>query len=258
MDEKTTCKTRLDAHRVAVIIPTYNNHKTVAAVIESVLEYASHVIVVNDGSTDQTLQILDNFRQSVHVESYPVNQGKGYALTRGFKIAMQKGFKYALTIDSDGQHFASDFVLFANELDKNPDALMVGSRGMKHDHMAGGSTFANKFSNFWFQLQTATPLPDTQSGFRLYPLHKMGRMKVFTNRYEAELELLVFSAWRGIKMIAVPISVYYAPPGEKVSHFRPFHDFFRISVLNSILVFLAIFYGYPSMGLRKLFQSVLK
>jgi glycosyltransferase involved in cell wall biosynthesis len=254
MDTPTLCKQKLTNYKVAVIIPTYNNIKTVASVIDAVLEYASDVIVVNDGSTDKTLEVLDNYRTKVHVESYPVNRGKGYALTRGFKVAMQKGFSYAITIDSDGQHFASDLPLFAGELDQHPHALMVGSRGMKHDNMAGGSTFANKFSNFWFRLQTATNLPDTQSGFRLYPLHKMGKMKVFTNRYEAELELLVFSAWRGIKMVAVPISVYYAPPEEKVSHFRPFHDFFRISVLNTVLVFMAVCYGYPSMGLRKLFR----
>lgn len=255
MDTPATCKQKLTDNKVAVIIPTYNNIKTVASVIDSVLEYAADVIVVNDGSTDQTLQVLDSFRTKVHVESYPINRGKGYALTRGFKVALQKGFTYAITIDSDGQHFAKDLILFANELEKHPNALMVGSRGMKHDNMAGGSTFANKFSNFWFRLQTATHLPDTQSGFRLYPLNKMGKMFVFTNRYEAELELLVFSAWRGIAMIAVPISVYYAPPEEKVSHFRPFHDFFRISVLNTVLVFMAVCYGYPSMGIRKLFSK---
>lgn len=246
-----TCKEKLDKYKAAVIIPTYNNHKTLNDVIESVCSYANHVIVVNDGSTDNTLEILQSVKNNIHIESYPVNKGKGFAIARGFKKAMNLGFKYAITIDSDGQHFAKDLEVFANELDKYPDALMVGSRGLKHDNMAGGSTFANKFSNFWFRLQTLTSLPDTQSGFRLYPLHKMGKMRIYTNRYEAELELLVFSAWRGIKLIALPISVYYAPPGEKVSHFRPFHDFFRISVLNSVMVILAFCYGYPSMAIRK-------
>lgn len=250
--ESSSYKQILNALKAVVIVPTYNNQGTLTAVLDALLEYTNHIIVVNDGSTDQTPILLDKYQSQLEIITYKPNKGKGYALKKGFERALEKGYKYAITIDSDGQHYAKDIALFAKEIEKHPNALIVGSRILKQKNMKSGSTFANKFSNFWFQLQTGTALPDTQSGFRAYPLHLMGRMKIFTYRYEAELELLVFSAWRGIEMRALPISVYYPPIEEKVSHFRPFQDFFRISLLNSVLVFLAIIYGYPALAIHKL------
>lgn len=246
---------RLSDLRIAVIVPTYNNYKTITRVVDSLLEYTSDIIVVNDGSTDSTSELLKRYIDKIKIIQYSPNQGKGYALVTGFKKAMELGFRYALTIDSDGQHYASDMVNFVTEIEQYPDSFIVGSRLLQQENMSGGSTFANKFSNFWYRLQTGINLPDTQSGYRLYPLAKMGNMKIRTSRYEAELEMLVFSAWRGIDMRPIKISVYYAPKEEKVSHFRPFQDFFRISVLNSVLVLLAIVYGYPRTFIRKLLKK---
>lgn len=241
-----------DESKTMVVIPTYNNERTLAAVIESVLSHTTDVLVVNDGATDSTSEILKTFADRIRILSYHPNKGKGYALRCAFREALKLGFDHAVTIDSDGQHSAADIPKFIESIRTNPGALLVGSRGLVHDNMASTSTFANRFSNFWFTLQTFRKLPDTQSGFRLYPLYRMGKMKMFTTRYETELEYLVFSAWRNIRIIPIPISVHYDPPSEKVSHFRPFHDFFRISVLNTVLVFLAFIYGYPSMLIRKI------
>ncbi|MCL2245800.1 MAG: glycosyltransferase family 2 protein, partial [Lentimicrobiaceae bacterium] len=155
----------------------------------------------------------------------------------------------------DGQHFASDILLFKKAVEKNPDALIVGNRNLTQENMPKKNSFANKFSNFWFALQTGTKLPDTQTGFRLYPLEKMGSLRPFTSRYEAELEILVRCAWRGIKLVSVPIQVYYAPEEERVSHFRPGVDFFRISLLNTLFVVLALVYGYPAKWVRYLMRK---
>ena len=173
--------------------------------------------------------------------------GKGKALTSGFQAAMERGFRYAITMDADGQHYASDLPAFAEALATHPDTLIVGSRQFGLPNMPQKSSFANKFSNFWFTVQTGKKLPDTQTGYRLYPLNKMGKMKLLSSRYEAELALLVRSAWRGIDIMPIPINVYYPPKEERVSHFRPGMDFFRISVLNTFFTFAAILYGYPSM-----------
>ena len=127
---------------------------------------------------------------------------------------------------------------------------MVGSRNLQADGMPAGNTFANRFSNFWFRVQTGISLPDTQTGFRLYPLHHLPCLGLLTARYESELELLVFSAWRGARLVPVGISVSY--PGDRVSHFRPFWDFFRISLLNTALCIIALVYGYPRMLITKL------
>ena len=233
-----------------VIVPTYNNAHTLQAVIDDVLQYVADVIVVNDGATDATSDILDS-NTRITVISYHTNRGKGYALKQGFKKAAAMGFRYAITIDSDGQHQSSDISLFLDKIQQYPDSLIVGSRLLRQANMPGGNTFANKFSNFWYKLQTGINLPDTQSGFRLYPLNKIARMHFITNRYESELEMLVRAAWRGINVCDVAISVYYPPLGERVSHFRPFWDFFRISVLNTFFTILAFVYAYPVKWISK-------
>jgi glycosyltransferase involved in cell wall biosynthesis len=236
-----------------VIIPTYNNAITIKAVIYDVLQYVADVIVVNDGATDSTSGILASIT-SVTVIEYRYNRGKGYALNQGFKRAVSLGFRYAITIDSDSQHSGSDISQFLVKIQKYPDSLIIGSRLIRQANMPGGNTFANNFSNFWYRLQTGINLPDTQSGFRLYPLHKIAPIRFITTRYEGELELLVRAAWRGIKVCDVAISVYYPPRGERVSHFRPFWDFFRISILNTFLTIIALVYIYPRKWILKLFK----
>ena len=231
-------------------MPTYNNGGTLRDVVERVLNYCDDVIVVNDGCTDNSAKILASFGNLITVVDYGKNRGKGYALKQGFEKAKALGFDYALTIDSDGQHFPEDIPLFIEALKQHPDALIVGSRNLNQENMPGGNTFANKFSNFWFKIQTGISLPDTQTGYRLYPLHKLPH--ILSARYEAELSLLVFSAWRGTDLIPIQINVCY--PEDRVTHFRPFWDFFRISVMNTMLCIVAIFYGWPSRLIHKLLR----
>jgi glycosyltransferase involved in cell wall biosynthesis len=228
---------------VCVIVPTYNNHKTLARVLDSVLEYTTNVIVVNDGSTDSTAEILKNYSNLTQIH-HPKNAGKGIALQNGFKKALTLGFDYVITIDSDGQHFASDIPLFINEINVNGEALLIGSRNMTQENVPKKSSFGNKFSNFWFWFETGIKLEDTQSGYRLYPVKKIPK-KYFTNKFEFEIEVIVRAAWKGITVKNIPIQVLYDPT-ERVSHFRPFKDFTRISILNTILVAIAIFYIKPS------------
>lgn len=239
---------------ICVVLPTYNNAGTLAQVIEGLMPYTSSILVVNDGSTDKTTEVLEHFAARIETIFYPKNRGKGYALQQAFRLAWEKGFKYVLTMDTDGQHQAEDIVGFIAEIKRESGVLIVGSRLLKQRHMPGGNTFANRFSNFWFWVQTGIRFPDTQSGFRLYPLEPVQRMRIFTKRYECELEILVRLAWEGIPLKAVPVNVFYAPPGERVTHFRPFRDFVRISILNTVLVGGAILYGYP----KRLYRLIQK
>ena len=229
-------------HKVCVIIPTYNNAGTIAQVISDVTAYCQDVIVVNDGSTDETAVILQRLPMPITLVSYPQNRGKGHALVKGFRKAKELGFSHAITIDADDQHFADDIPILLNKMEEKPEAIIVGCRNLTEKNMPRQNTFANKFSNFWFRLQTGINLPDTQSGFRLYNLKALRLLPLVTSRYEAELELLVFAAWAGCPISSVNVRVYYPPVEERVSHFRPVYDFFRISVLNTILCVGALFY----------------
>ncbi len=126
-----------------------------------------------------------------------------------------------------------------------PDALIVGARILDPEKVSGGSRFANSFSNFWYRVLTGIKLTDTQTGFRLYPLDLISDMKFFTRKYEFELEILVRASWRRIQVTSVPIQVYYPPKEQRISHFRPFMDFVRISILNFVLFLIAILYIKP-------------
>jgi glycosyltransferase involved in cell wall biosynthesis len=240
-----------------VVIPTYNNEKTLEKVVQDVLSITGHIIVVNDGSTDSTPSILERFR-NIRVVSYTQNQGKGYALKKGFELAAKEGYRYAITIDSDGQHFASDIAAFVEKSQEQPDALIVGSRRLPKEKMRQGSSFANRFSNFWFRFIAGITLPDTQSGFRLYPLRKLEGIRFYTRKYEFELEVLVRSAWRGIPVTSIPISVFYPSLEERISHYRPVKDFIRISLLYTIFFFVVVFYIKPFSFLRHLKKENLK
>jgi 1-acyl-sn-glycerol-3-phosphate acyltransferase len=243
-DHKIHQQQRLNDRGICVVIPTYNNEGTITAVVQATLQECRDVIVVNDGSTDGTRDILHGMEGITLVE-YAENRGKGYALKCGFRRALQMGFAYAITLDGDGQHYPDDIALFLKANQQHPGALILGSRQMDGIERSLGSRFANEFSNFWFYVQTGRRLADTQTGYRLYPLKKLHGLELLTSRYEAELELLVQASWHGVEIVPINIKVYYPPLAERVSHFRPIRDFARISVLNTVLCFLAVVYGLP-------------
>jgi glycosyltransferase involved in cell wall biosynthesis len=241
--------------KVCVIIPTYNNSRTLQRVIDSVLKYTSDIIIVNDGATDATAEILKTYPQLAQI-CHAKNSGKGIALQNGFRKARELGFDHAITIDSDGQHFASDIPQFIASLENEDEVLLIGSRNMAQEGVPKKSSFGNKFSNFWFWFETGIRLEDTQSGYRLYPLRKIPK-KYNTSKFEFEIEIIVRSAWRGIPVKNIPIRVLY-DPDERISHFRPFQDFTRISILNTVLVVIALFYIKPRDFFRKLKKKGLK
>lgn len=249
----------VEENEVCAVIPTYQNAKTLLKVVADVHRVVDTVFVVDDGSNDGTAALLDKTTGNERPEkvlTHPKNCGKGAALKTGLTYARQQGFRYAVTVDADGQHRADDIPALLKAVEEEPDALAIGSRGLQHENMPAKSTFANRFSNFWFALQTLQRLPDTQSGLRVYPLQRLHGLRWMSARYEAELTLLVFSAWAGVKLLPVPVSVYYPPRDQRVTHFRPGRDFTRISVLNTLLCFLMVVYGWPRIFCRQIARGV--
>ena len=249
----------VEENEVCAVIPTYQNAKTLLKVVADVHRVVDTVFVVDDGSNDGTVALLDKATGNERPEkvlTHPKNCGKGAALKTGLTYARQQGFRYAVTVDADGQHRADDIPALLKAVEEEPDALAIGSRGLQHENMPAKSTFANRFSNFWFALQTLQRLPDTQSGLRVYPLRRLHGLRWMSARYEAELTLLVFSAWAGVKLLPVPVSVYYPPRDQRVTHFRPGRDFTRISVLNTLLCFLMVVYGWPRIFCRQIARGV--
>jgi 1-acyl-sn-glycerol-3-phosphate acyltransferase len=242
---------------ICVIIPTYNNAGTIVDIVTRSLNQCKDVIVVCDGCTDNTIELLNELNTKPIIINLEKNQGKGTALKKGFKHALKLGFSYAITLDGDGQHYPEDISIMLEANMKYPGALIVGERkNLESVERSAGSKFANSFSNFWFAIQTAKYLKDTQTGYRLYPLKKLYGLSFLTSRYEAELELMVFASWHGVKLVSVPVNVFYPSKEERISHFHPIKDFFRIFLLNTILCFLAVIYGLPIRFFQFIFSIV--
>jgi glycosyltransferase involved in cell wall biosynthesis len=243
VDQSLSVKERMKRLSCCVIIPTYNNVSSISQVVDDVSNYCSDIFVVLDGPTDGTAELIREIK-GIQVIDYTPNRGKGFALRKGFKAARKEGFENAIALDSDGQHYAKDILTLLEKSEEVPGSLIVGARKMEGADQNKKSGFANKFSNFWYKIETLHSLPDTQSGYRLYPIGKMKGMLFLSTKYEFEVEVLVKAVWRGIKVTSTPIDVYYPPQSERVSHFRPGPDFTRISFLNTYLVLSAVLYGH--------------
>ena len=219
--------------RICMVIPVFNHALTVQRVVRGA-RVQGPVIVVNDGSTDDTPALLAQ-EPGLTVVTLEANRGKAAALKAGFVRARELGFSHAITLDADGQHPTDAIPAFAAACQRQPDAFIVGVR----DWEKAGAPFArwstNALSNFWFTVETGLRLTDTQCGYRCYPLEATGRLRVKSERYAYELEVLVRAAWAGVPLVPLPVEADYAAPTSRLSHFHPLRDFAAISWLHSRL-----------------------
>lgn len=229
-------RTHMD--RFAVIIPVYNHAETVVEVIRSVQTYSFPVIVVDDGSTDDTAIKLRAVK-GIRVLTHSINIGKGAALITGMRAA--DGIAdWAICLDADGQHDPKDIIALIAAIPKEKRPIVIGNRrGMETAPWT--SRFGRQFSNFWVWVSGAPFLADSQSGFRIYPLPETLKLDVKSRRYQYEIEVLVKASWNNMPMAVAPIKVSYLPPGQRVSHFHPFFDFLRNTQTFSRLITRRVF-----------------
>ncbi len=216
--------------RFCVVIPCFNHVGTVAEVVRGAQAHCP-VIVVDDGSTKPLPEL-----PGATLVRLAKNSGKAAALRAGFQRAIEDGFSHAITMDSDGQHFAEDLPKFLKAAQAQPDAMLVGVR----DFFAAGCPThrrrSNAVSTFWFRAETGVRLGDTQCGFRCYPLELVKRLRVRSGRYAYELEFMVRASWVGTTLVPVPVSCTYRPEQIRQSHFRPVRDLAHITLMNIGLV----------------------
>lgn len=225
--------------RFAVVIPVYNHARNLEDVARRALKLELPVIVVDDGSTDRTVDILRRVPGLIRLR-HAVNTGKGAALMTGFEAAA--GFAdWAITLDADGQHRPEEAGRLAAAALEGPRAIIVGRReGMIGRHVPWTSRFGRGFSNFWVWAAGGGRRTDSQSGFRVYPLPEVFDLNVKARRFQFEVEVLAKAGWQGLPVREVPVSVAYHPGAPRVSHFRPFIDFCRNTTTFTRLIFQRI------------------
>ena len=218
----------------AVVIPAYNEEKTIASVVDAVLNHHKTVIVVNDASADSTSTCLNG--KSIRLINLAQNSGKAAALAVGFDEAEKMGVNAVVTMDGDGQHEASDIAKFLAAARKHPNALIVGCREINTEQAPKVRLFANKFADFWISWASGTAISDSQCGFRLYPLSIIQRLRLKTNKprsFVFESEVVIESCRNGFELVSVPIRSHY-PENRRKSHFRPIIDIARITQMVAL------------------------
>jgi len=221
--------------RCAIVIPAYNHGAQVRKVVEKCLQFGLPVVVVDDGSTDSTSDVLVSL-SGVTVIRHKQNQGKGASLLTGF-AAVLRFADWAVTIDADGQHDPEDILSLTQAVPARQRPLVIGKReDMGHKNVPWTSRWGRRFANFWVWTSCGRWLSDSQSGFRVYPLPETLHLKTKAKRFQFEVEVLVRAVWSGIPIIEAPVHAIYGPPERRVSHFRPWLDFWRNAQTFSRLI----------------------
>ncbi len=211
--------------RVLVAIPAYNCENTVACVVRECRSYVPDVLVVDDGSVDETATVAR--MAGARVLRHERNQGKGMAIRSAANEAMQGGYSGLLTIDGDGQHDGTAVPRFNAAHRRSPQTLWVGWRreGLKDASVM--RRVGNRFANRALEVLAGVRLPDTQCGLRLYPTELLRRLSLRGSRYEVESEILIKAQAQGCQIRSLPIRVRFAD-GRPTSHYRPWADTARI------------------------------
>ena len=215
--------------RPVVVTPTFNNADTLINVLTRIEAVGLPLIVVNDGSTDATRNLLALWivrcpQHSIVVEHHTSNRGKAAALNSGFAVALQAGYTHAVTIDTDGQHDPEDIPALLRVAARDPHALVIGQRRDDSANCPGPNRVGRWFSKLFMQIECGQSFGDTQCGLRIYPLQLVRQVRCRFGGFAFETEIITRAHWAGYRCKQVEVTGRYLPPQQRVSHFRPVLD----------------------------------
>ncbi len=241
--------------KAAVVIPAYNEAATIRDVAARARAQLDCVIVVDDGSTDATAAQLDGL--DILLLRNERNAGKAASLWRGLQRALELGFDAIITLDGDGQHRPEDIPRVLAAAGANPDRIVIASRLKNRAHAPPLRLFANRMANFWISWAAGYFIPDSQSGFRLYPAQVIRAARIHHARRHSfvfESEILIDAAQRGFRSVAVPIESLYPKTG-RASHYRAGRDTLAIVRMVALRLILR---GMNPLGLLRVLIALLK
>jgi glycosyltransferase involved in cell wall biosynthesis len=221
--------------RTAILIPALNCGATIGAVVSGARKHVDDVLVVSDGSSDATVAQAKAAGASVLMHERPC--GKGAALLTGMRALAARGVSRVLTMDGDGQHLSDQIPILLQASDAERHAFIIGARKLDPTSVAPIRLFGNRFANRWVEIACGQALPDTQSGFRVYPLQETLALRAHARHFAFETEVLIRAARGGLPIRSVSVKVYYPPVGEHTSHYRRVVDTVRIIFVVLGLIF---------------------
>lgn len=212
-----------------VVIPAYNESATISPLLTALLPYCANIVVVDDGSSDDTVTQVQQF--PVTLIQHTQNQGKGASLVDGMRYAIDHGFAQVITMDADLQHDPQDIPKLLQAHQQQPKKLIIASRLLEQDNAPKGRLFANRFANFWVSWAAGHRVIDSQSGFRLYPVELLKQVNIpydKTRSFVFESQIVIAAAGLGYLSVAVPIKSHY-PEKRRASYYRPGKDTWLIT-----------------------------
>jgi len=212
--------------KVLVVIPAFNAERSVANVVAGAREQIADVVVVDDGSADRTADVAR--AAGAHVLAHEQNRGKGAALKTGFKYACEHSYDGVVTLDADGQHLPHEIPKFLECRARTNADLIIGGRAHLFEQMLPRRRMANRFSAWSIAKASKTGITDSQSGFRFYSARLLRGVKLHTDGFDMESEVIVRAGCGGFSVVTTPIDLGFVD-GVSTSHYKPLKDTLRIA-----------------------------
>ena len=207
--------------KICLLLPAYNEAKTIGHIISQARTYIESIVVIDDGSSDNTAQIARE--QDVVVLQHEINRGKGMALRTGFEYALEHGYEIIITMDSDGQHEPADIPRFLARLRQNNADILIGVRILEKEKMPVHRMLNNKLISKVGSWLCGQKIVDFQSGFRFIKSEVLNSITLETVRYETESELLIKAGRMGFRIETLPIRTIY---GNEISNVKPLREMY--------------------------------
>lgn len=202
-------------NKIFIVIPTYNESKTIKGLIESIGKLGLDTIVIDDGSTDKTAEIVR--RSGAFVITHKENLGKGISLKDGFFCALRLGCEAVITMDGDGQHNPQDIPKFLDTWRETKADLIIGNRMDEPKNMPFIRRVTNRFMSFILSIIVEQKIKDTQCGFRLISRRALEAMNLKSENYDIESEMIIASKKNNLKISSCKIESIYKGEASQIS-----------------------------------------
>jgi len=210
--------------KLCVLIPAHNESKTIGQLVEQIRQKNLDVIVIDDGSSDQTGSIAQT--RDAYVIQHHEKKGKGVSLRDGFRYVLSNNYDGVITMDGDGQHDVADLNTIIHKAESCPEAIVVGNRMTDIKGMPGIRLMTNRFMSFLISALCRQHIPDSQCGYRYIGRKVLESMTITAKDYEIESEVLIQASKKGYRIFSVPIRTVYGNERSKINPLRDTTRFF--------------------------------